>query len=589
MKKQSGKFFSKSLFAQSIKNTFPLALCCLIVFVMINISFVLFAFEPKGEFLIADILILPIAVILSSSAFSFITKRKECDFYHALPQKRTCVFVSLLASVLTWIVLIVLVATVANIIGVTIAGLSINILQSLFASFGVILTGFSIVGVSVICKLLSGNDISYAFYAVAAIVSPRILVPMFVNTIYYANDSVLTSNIKINFFTAENTPLFYFYATGSEGSALIKFDSPWQIIGTILFAIIEAALLFAFGAFLYNKRKSEYADKNIPYKKTHAFFRTLAALPLIIYAIVYYNEEYKDELFLFFALSLAIHFSLDFIITKKLVKAAKSLPMFLVTLAVSALFMGGAYGVNEIYIKSTPDADEIASITITPYESVVDSYHAVYGFNNEWVKYDLDLYFVDEEGNVHCRDEREKDYLTTDDKEAINAVCEDFEHTISANRCDDENEHIYKYSYLITMNLKSGKKVVRKIKFSEENYITLFAAMRSEEAYKEKFELPKWDTLTLADIKLLDKDIDKEDNFFFDFTEELYTTFVKEYNALTAKEQVEIEIYQFHESRDSWVELWQGDTPKILFPTSEKFPETFSLAHEIFESLSQSK
>lgn len=587
MKKQSEKFFSKSLFAQSIKNLFPLALCCLIAFTFINISFVLFSFEPKGEFLIADILILPIAVILSSSAFSFITKRKECDFYHALPQKRTCVYLSILASILTWIILIVFVSTVANIIGVTIADFPINIPQSLFASLGVILTGFSIVGVSVICKLLSGNDIAYAFYAIAAIVSPRVLVSTFVNAIYYANSSVLTSNIKINFFTAENTPLFYFYASGSEGSCIINFESTLQLIGTILFALIEAVLLFAFGAFLYNKRKSEYADKNIPYKKTHAFFRTLAALPFIILAIVYYDEFADYTIYMLFVLAFAIHFFFDLIISKQLVKSAKAIPMFLVTLAVSALFMGGVYGVNEIYIKSTPDADEIASITITPYDSVIDSYHSAYGYNNDWVKYDDDLYFVDEDGQIYYRDEREKYYLTTDDKEAINAVCEDFEHNVSSKRWDDENENIYYCSYLITMNLKNGKKVVRKIKFSKENYITLMSSIRSEEEYKEKFALPKWGSASKLEIRLLDKDIAKEDNFFFEFTEELYTTFVKEYTALSAEEHVKLEIDS--KDPDSWVILWAGENVISIYPSSEKFPETFSLAHEIFESLSQSK
>ena len=45
-----------------------------------------------------SLLIIILAPIIVLSAFSFLNDRKKSDFYHALPQRRECVFISFMAA-----------------------------------------------------------------------------------------------------------------------------------------------------------------------------------------------------------------------------------------------------------------------------------------------------------------------------------------------------------------------------------------------------------------------------------------------------------------------------------------------------------
>ena len=51
----------------------------------------------------AGLSVILFAPILTYVMFSYLNERKSSDFYHALPQKRVCVYTSFVAAILTWI------------------------------------------------------------------------------------------------------------------------------------------------------------------------------------------------------------------------------------------------------------------------------------------------------------------------------------------------------------------------------------------------------------------------------------------------------------------------------------------------------
>ena len=50
-----------------------------------------------------SLMMMVFAAILVHAMFSFLNERNRADFWHAIPQKRTCAYVSLTAAVYTWI------------------------------------------------------------------------------------------------------------------------------------------------------------------------------------------------------------------------------------------------------------------------------------------------------------------------------------------------------------------------------------------------------------------------------------------------------------------------------------------------------
>ena len=67
-----------------------------------------------GQLAPFGLLVMLFAPLLVYNMFSYLNDRKSSDFYHALPQKRICVYISFMAAILTWIVSVLLASTLVN-------------------------------------------------------------------------------------------------------------------------------------------------------------------------------------------------------------------------------------------------------------------------------------------------------------------------------------------------------------------------------------------------------------------------------------------------------------------------------------------
>ena len=81
----------------------------------------------------------PAAPLMTLVLFHFLNSRAASDLYHALPHKRITLYLSYAASILAWVVLLLVVGTVSSLIACAAVHKYITVLYSTFFSyFGVI-------------------------------------------------------------------------------------------------------------------------------------------------------------------------------------------------------------------------------------------------------------------------------------------------------------------------------------------------------------------------------------------------------------------------------------------------------------------
>ena len=84
-------------------------------------------FPPDvGTFAPFGYLLVLFAPLLVYNMFSYLNDRTGSDFFHALPQKRICIYISFMSAVFTWIVATLFVSTLVNAILWTVSGIYIG-------------------------------------------------------------------------------------------------------------------------------------------------------------------------------------------------------------------------------------------------------------------------------------------------------------------------------------------------------------------------------------------------------------------------------------------------------------------------------
>ena len=78
--------------------------------------------------------------------FSFLLKRNASDFYHSIPHKRTCLFLSFFVSVVAWIIIIITAITLSSMLAskIMITGIKIDIGNIVLTTIGVFIASITV-------------------------------------------------------------------------------------------------------------------------------------------------------------------------------------------------------------------------------------------------------------------------------------------------------------------------------------------------------------------------------------------------------------------------------------------------------------
>lgn len=396
--------------------------------------------------------IIALAPIIVMRMFSFLNSRSASDFYHSIPQKRICLFLSFFAAALTWIVGIVLVSGLVCYVGwnctlryaVGLATVAKCVVS--YTALGLLSAGCMALAVS-----FTGNGFSTIFAYVCIFGMPPLLINVLGLFVREFNASIVLSQSVFRFFgTRGFLPLAFM-----NGSFYKPFGLP------VVSAFVIFLLLTALAAFAFVKRKSETAGNSTAAPFLQHVLRCCAGFPIWLLIAYLFMIDEKAVGLVFIPASAAIYVVYELITTRRLKNVAKSLPVFLVLPLLCLGFVGTAKLGGTLVAATTPQsADEISYAVITEDGFYLNEYPLERIYGTELT-----------DGNV------------------IDSLLYGVDHADSYE------------NFIIKMKLKNGKTVYRRIGLYGESFTRLLnEILDDDECSKKLLDLPAYENIFATEL-----------------------------------------------------------------------------------------
>lgn len=477
--------------------------------------------------------LLPFAAPLSFLVlFSFLHKRKQSDFFHAIPYTRTCVFVSFsLAALAAVSAIAILCAVLSGFIYALCPYTTFSFLE-LLAEIGLsILSAAFLSSFMILALTLTGTTAtSLLLFALFASIT-RVTLGLF--SLMVNELTIVNAEFYPFLSPSWYLPFRIFMRNGYYSTTPLP---PYEQI--IPYTLLVTLLIFTLAGFVYQRRPSEMAERSAPSRILQAIFRSLFTLPfaLLITALLV-TENVEFSLFLaLLVVTLLAFYLYELITTKRIRNLPRATPWLL------AVFGGAvAFYASFVIFASVVTADipkeKIDSISFPTEESL--SYETIVT------------------GSVKSYDAR-----------AIELVSDAIRTTRTNNKVG-ESPRLYR---IVTIHKKNGQTVKRGLYFTEESYQQLNAHLSESEEYSEKhLELPP--LYSVDSIGFYVDGVRHYNTVHFRKGEqelkELYELLAKEYKNLSKEEQLLFK---------------RGGTPLAEKPEESSLPEY--VYSEIYSPLS---
>ena len=313
--------------------------------------------------------------LFSILLFSFLNSRKKSDFYHAFPLKRESLFFSFAAAIYTWII-----ATIAVVMAVAtalfmLAGAEPTLNMILNAFLSLAAAALYAATLSMLAVTLTGTLFSNIAVLLMLLWTPPLLSHLFgegvqslVPGLPFGEATFFGLDLSITLFN----PAFLDYGFSTIGGITSA-----GIIADIVWTAFLVLLMLVASSFLFARRKSEVAGSSAPNKWLQATYRVVIALPpllLVAHEIAFMgmtlhagSTRGSD---LVFSIATATVVSLILMCVFELISTRKwrnllKIPLsFLMTLALTFIFVGFVWAVAVYEANFTPSPDEIAWVAI---------------------------------------------------------------------------------------------------------------------------------------------------------------------------------------------------------------------------------
>lgn len=452
---------------------------------------------------LALLILAPIAV---QTVFGFLNKRGESDFYHSIPHKRICVYNSFIAAVLTLSFGIILLSALLNFLLSLLAPhfrlTALTVWQSVFTY---VCATVLFIGYSLLASTLTGNAGMAAFMTVAC----AVCVP-FIST--FAYEYLMT----VNPFLPESLSVFsllwleyhlpYQLIVGMTGSAVFETVLPQTV------SLVGGVLLIAVSAVLYCKRPSFTAGKLCWSERARNIFCIAVGVPFALMLIWSLLTDSGDafETAILAVVCVLVFFLCQLITSKSPKKAARSMALVLVPVAISAAIMGTVELTSAAVNASAPDAKNIAAIKLDDLRNYEN-----HGF---YVSiHDLE---VDAERNPELM-------------EIISDIIENSAHRKAPKHPDRDFDggDIGRWQYDVGIRLKNGSIIYRDLYFSRSQLKKLTELVLASEDYFEAvtYMPTKEETMHL-----------RLGGGTYRTGEAVYGIFIEEYESLTDAEKLTV-------------------------------------------------
>ena len=469
------------------------------------------------------------APIFTLVVFNFLNHRNACDYFHAVPKKRSTIFVSMITGIMIWIVILTLGSTLISVITSLFMSSTYVVSPSsiLVVSIGVLVTSFYLVATVSLAMSLTGNIFNNFVVSFMILLIPRIVITV--------STAVVLGNIPIVRGDLMSLPFI-------DSSYNIYFSTYTTIMGlsnglfslkSIIYTLVLGFIYLIIALFVFKKRKSESAGLAAPTPALQAAFRIIICLVIClapIYIIansIIFDTDYSEIIIflivILYVIAVVVYFVYDIIATKSvknLGKSAKQLIIVAIANILIILFM--FIGYNSI-LNYQPTKDEIQYINIDFCES---------SLNGLYIRYD-NSYFLSGTKNYKITDDKIKEIIS----DALKEDCEYFRE--------------YKYmdydDHSLAVNINSGG-------LSKQRIVTL-----DNEELKTIIDRLSKDSNYVNSIKYMPKYEEIEDNSYiyvdspytlsYDQTRELYDMIYDYYNSMSHKDLLKNVIFTNNDSQ----------------------------------------
>ena len=388
--------------------------------------------------------------------FSYLNKRNESDFYHAIPYTRPCVYVSFVSAVLTWVWGILIVSSLSGALlwalcPYTVFSFSGLLLQMLYMCLNAAL----LVGVSAMAVSLMGTFGTAAVAFCLLLGSWRAVLGIGGLLLDELNPMVSFEKLLGGYLSPDFLlPL-----------ALITQEAQPQSSAILWYAAFMTVLTVVLGAWIYSRRPSETAGRAVPDRTLQIVVRCLLTLPvglLITYLLLSGNADGSTTLILLAVMLLA--FYLYELLTSKSVGSMLKATPWLGAVAGACVIFGCTVGLTNYGINHRPiKAEQIVSVGVD-----TTSISAQYGVSRyEMLKI--------------------REYMSKNDEAAsivAAALADTQDAVVDGNYYfDDYPSDLVKYDteYEMTrIRLQGGRTIWRKVRYDSKAFATLMELIRKE-------------------------------------------------------------------------------------------------------------
>lgn len=422
----------------------------------------------SNEYMILVIFYMILAPLLALVGWNFQNKRNACDFYHALPYKRSTLFVSKLMAIIAWQTVIMLVTMVASFIT-----------YAIFSNYFVVDYVFAMkyyLGLWV-CSMLCISAVTLGCMLTGTVINNILatgIILFFVRLMLLIFIILATDNIHV-MISGRISPMLegrYNMIFATIAQVFIGFNrggmtSMYNNILCYLYTGGLAIIYFVLAGIVCTKRKSETAGKTALNNRISFIMKTIMvffffALGASILANGYLYEgcitgSDFTAMLTWYIIGIVFIAIYQIIVTKNAAMLKKLIMPIVVAGVLSAFYGWGIIATHNSIKNYSPDADEITSVSIYKeaggYSSAID-------------------YFESGVSRFECSDKTVIELVSTALKENVTINDKEFWTYIQKNKyvdfpviIKDKTGNHYRNIY---MTDKNAKKIVAIMGESEE-------------------------------------------------------------------------------------------------------------------------
>lgn len=506
-----------------------------------------------SNFAIPMFVIMFLTVFFAFSAFSFLNRRNESDFYHAIPYKRTCLFGSFAAATITWIWGIVVGSSLVT----TVLWLICPVANFVWSGLFIVIAEYFVVTLYLVSFLflavsLTGTTVSGISVSLILLFCLRITFFMF----------QLCCSELVPFMDLSFSPLRFLMSNHWMPAAIFTsfFDlSVLQNASLWIYTIAIALIVLVLAGLAFNFRKSENASQGASSRIMQHVYQSLFSLPFaILIATIIICEGNPTAVVILLFIFLLVFYLYELITTKSAKCMLTSSICLPIILAVTLLFTGTAYIVRSVVLNGKYSKDEIQSVGVYEQSDFLDVFESLFSYMDETTYEELQA------AACSTEDAKAKELVSN----ALSTTIDNFK---KYNNIRGEYNPDINYMYQdVTINLKSGRTIGRKLYFTEEQYMEFQNTLMESPEYAEAaLAIPKKEEIVYISANMLSYTGQSE-------LETLYNVFADEYNALPKEKKVAYKMRNTVNYDENYLQITgklNGKTFYSTYPITEDFPK----------------